>query len=333
MRTVAHDSYSKISAPETLWNAFKSCRSSKRRTPAMAKFELNADRNIILLSKALRDFNYKTSPYRLKIIYDPKKRLISAPSVKDRIVQRAIIDVMGPTYERSFHPFHFACGQGRGPHRACLLALKQNRRFKYRLHLDIRRYFLSIDRNILLSLFGKKLKDSRTLELIKMHLTEGSYVYRSAFAIDALKLDEHPLPSPNAGIAIGAYLSQWSGAFYLNELDHYISRTLKIPGYMRYMDDLLLFQQSEDQLWEAKAVIERWLQEYRYLQLNPKHNVVEPTARAFVYLGYRISRGGVDVSSKLKRRFCRNIRKSGMLGGDNLQRSLASYKGLLMFGC
>ena len=331
MRSVPRGSYARISDPVRLWHAYLACRRNKRRTPSQARFELDADFAVVALSRALREGTYRPSSYRIHVIFDPKKRLIAAPVIRDRILHRALLDDIGPTYARGFSPRSFAWGTGRGPHRAVLAALRLMRRYRFRMHLDVRRYFMEIHRPTLYRLFARRLRDADTLGLIERLVEKGGAIYRRAEAIAALGLDDEPLP-PDSGLAIGSYLSQWSGAFYLDGLDQHVARTLKHPGYLRYMDDLLFFADDGETLERLRRAVADWLGTERRLRLKATGGEIVPTERSGVYLGYRISRGWIDASRKLRRRMIARLRVAAAKGPEALARTEASYRGLLLFG-
>jgi hypothetical protein len=102
MRSVPSGSFERIVTLESLWNAWLKCRHGKRRQPNMAAFDIDADIHIIRLRRALRGGYYRPRRYRLKIVQDPKTRLIATPEIIDRVLQRALLDDIGPTYERGF---------------------------------------------------------------------------------------------------------------------------------------------------------------------------------------------------------------------------------------
>jgi hypothetical protein len=110
-----------------------------------------------------------------------------------------------------------------------------------------------------------------------------------------------------------------------------VKRTLKIPGYQRYMDDCVLFADEKSQLLEARTSIAAWLQEERALDLNPKHLAIEPTHIPAVFLGYRVSRAGISPSRKLRRHLRDRLRSAAARGEEALFRTLRSYQGLLLF--
>jgi RNA-directed DNA polymerase len=144
MRTIPKGSYERLSSLPSLWRAYLACRRGKRRQPRMAAFDLDADRFLCALHRALIAERYQTDPWRLRLIHEPKKRLIAAPSIRDRVVHRAVLDDIGPHYERGFIEHSYTGAKGRGPHRAVLRYQGWLRRYRYRLCLDIRRYFPSI---------------------------------------------------------------------------------------------------------------------------------------------------------------------------------------------
>lgn len=274
--------------------------------------------------------SYRPSPWRIRVIRDPKVRVITAPEVRDRVVHRALLDEIGPSFERSFVATSFAVGHGRGAHRAALRYLTWMRRYRYRLSLDVRQYFPSIHQPTLLALFARRLRDADTLELIERLLAAGGAVYRTEAAEAALDLEVRPHPA-DRGLALGSYLSQWCGGMYLDGLDHFVLRELKIDAYQRYMDDFALFADDRDRLLAARDAIGAWLDQQRKLRLNPKRWHVVATTEPSVYLGYRFTRSGITPSRKLRRRFEQRILAAAEHGGDALRRTLVSYRGLLTF--
>ena len=304
-------------------------RSANRNRNRVAAYDLDADTHVCRIHRQLTGGQYRPGPYRVWSIRDPKTRVVAAPSMDDRVAQRALLDDIGPVYERGFIDQSYAVGTGRGPQRAVLTFLKWLRRYRYRLSLDIRRYFLSVDLAILHGLFARRLDDPRTLELIASMLAEGSAVYRSPVAIEALGLEREPV-LPGRGLPLGGYLSHWSGGLYLDGLDHHVKRVFKIPGYLRYMDDFSLFADDRGQLEDAHQAIREWLASERKLALKSQREGVRPTSQAATVLGFRVSRSGVLPGPKAKRRLERRLRAARSMGVDRLARSLQAYRGMML---
>ncbi|MBM3223194.1 MAG: hypothetical protein FJZ47_05230 [Candidatus Tectomicrobia bacterium] len=328
MRTVRAGSYQRLASQEALWAAWRQCRRGKRRSAAVARFDIDCDQHLLALQRALLRGCYRPAPWRLHVIRDPKTRLIAAPAVRDRVLHHAVLTEIGPVFERRFLDQSFAAGPGRGPHRAALYLLACQRRYAWRLHLDIHAYFLSISHSRLLALFAARLVDAETLELLRLLIAASEQVYQSPLAAAALGAR---CPAPGWGLPLGSWLSQWCGNMYLDGVDHYIKRQLKIPGYARYMDDLVLFADAPAQLLAARTAVAAWLQQERQLQLNPKHLTVESTRTPAVVLGYRLSRAGLSPSRKLRRHLRQRLCSAAAAGEAALVRSIRSYRGLLLF--
>jgi RNA-directed DNA polymerase len=328
MRSVPAGSFERLIAIEALWRAWLRCRDGKRRQPAMAAFDLEADRHLFRLQRELASGAYRPRPYRLTVVQDPKTRLIAAPAIRDRIVQTALIAEIGPTFERGFLPTSFACCRGRGQHRACLAFLAASRRYQFRLGLDVRRYFPSIDRGILQGLFARRLRDAKTRALLGLLIKKGGEIYSTPLAAQVLGLAIDPLP-PGAGLPLGGYLSHWSGGLYLDGLDHFVKRELKIPVYLRYMDDFALFADDAGRLAEAHVAVREWLKSERRLELKPR-GAVEPTTQPATFLGFRIRRAGVLPGPKARRRLRERLDNVGASDLDCFVRSLQAYRGHLL---
>jgi Reverse transcriptase (RNA-dependent DNA polymerase) len=161
-------------------------------------------------------------------------------------------------------------------------------------------------------------------------LQSGGEVYRTPLAVQTLELDRYPL-APDCGLPLGSYLSQWCGTFYLDGLDHFVKRELKVEGYLRYMDDFALFGDDIAALLTARQHIADWLTRKRRLQLNPKRWHIVPTTAPGVFLGYRVSRSSLGPSRKLRRSMQRRLRLAAERGHEPLVRSMQSYRGLLLF--
>jgi Reverse transcriptase (RNA-dependent DNA polymerase) len=188
----------------------------------------------------------------------------------------------------------------------------------------------TIHQPTLCRLLFRKLHDPRTQALIQLLLASGGAVYRTPLAVQVLELERYPVGDA-CGLALGSYLSQWCGTFYLDGLDHFVKRELKIRAYLRYMDDFVLFSNDRSQLVNARAVIAAWLAEERQLRLHPKRWDILPNTHPSIFLGYRISRAGVTPSRKLRRAMPRRLRTAASKGHEALVRSIQSYRGLLLF--
>jgi hypothetical protein len=327
MRSVASGSFERLSSVEALWESWLKCRRGKQRRPAIAAFDLNADKAVFALHRALRSGAYRPSPSHIRLVRDPKLRLVAAPAIRDRIVHTALLNEIAPAYEQGFIDQSYACGTGRGPHRAVLAYLQATRTFRYSLSLDIRRYFASIDHAILMALFAHRLKDEKTLSLLGQTIQTGGQVYQTSFA--TLVLGGKPVPL-NVGLPLGAHLSHWSGGLYLDGLDHFVKRILKCRCYQRYMDDFTLFHDDPEWLEKARDNIADWLLNERRLTLKDPNSPVLSTRQPKSYLGFRVSPAGLAPGPKAKRRLKQRLKQGIDSTPGQLMRSVKSYRGLML---
>ena len=165
--------------------------------------------------------------------------------------------------------------------------------------------------------------------LIQLLLASGGAIYRTPLAVQVLELERYPVDNA-CGLALGSYLSQWCGTFYLDGLDHFVKRELKIRAYLRYMDDFVLFSNDRSQLVNARAVIAAWLAEERCFGYIPNAGMSCPTHPS-IFLGLpdqsRRSYAQPQTTPCHAGAYAPQLSK----GHEALVRSIQSYRGLLLF--
>ncbi|PMK93211.1 RNA-dependent DNA polymerase [Vibrio lentus] len=271
--------FGKIFDFENLLNAAYQCRKGKTKGNSTLVFFNNLEENIIELQNELMWEMYQMSPYRQFYVFEPKRRLISAPHFRDRVIHRAIYNVIEPLFDERYIYDSYACRRNKGTHKGADRAQKFIRRVEakhnkaYALKADISRYFSSIDHYILKSLLNAKLQCNRTKALL--------------FYI----IDNSPSDALGVGIPLGNLTSQIFANVYLNELDQYVKQTLKVKEYVRYMDDFTIIHHDKRQLHEWRKEIELFLWQRLRLKTNSKTQVfpiAKQNGRSLDFLGYRI---------------------------------------------
>lgn len=207
------------------------------------------------------------------------------------------------------------------------------------MHLDVRSYFPSIDLEILRGLIGRQVRDRRFLAVVDRILEAGRGFYDPS-AIRLVARIDRDWPRPGQGLPIGALTSQvFAAHLYLSELDHRIKRVWKVPGYLRYVDDLVLFDNDERRLVVVRDEIAAWLLEARRLRLKVPKARVRSTFGTLWALGHGVSLGGIRPRPRSWRSFraaLRNVVREG--GGDErfsgaaLRSAVASRIEGLLFG-
>lgn len=311
MKTHA-DLYPKICTFPALYRAYQRCRKGKHEKEYTIEFEQDLESNLFSIREDLVEERWQPGPYSRFFVEDPKRRLINAPQFRDRVVHRAVSDVVLPLWEPFIYDT-YACLEGRGTHVAVDRLQQFMRRHPvgtgYVLQLDVRSYFASVDHEILIGLLTKKIRDQRMMRLIRL-------------------IVESYGDSPGTGIPLGNLTSQGFANIYLHELDMFAKHGLRVKQYLRYMDDITLVHDNKRQLWDWRDEIETYLADRLNLQLHPIKQTLTPIDCGVKYLGYRVYRDHVKVLSRNVRRAYKRLKQmeAGRFQGD-ARSSIASWVG------
>lgn len=278
--------WDEVIAFDNLLLAYRKARKGKRSRDEVACFDLNLEYELFSIQQDLVQQQYQPGAYRLFTIYERKKRQISAAPFRDRVVHHALMNVVEPLLDRRFIDDSFACRKDKGVHRAVARYQGWAKRYEYVLKLDVARYFPSIDHDILKQQLRRHLKDDRVLWLFDVILDASP-----PFPHDAIRyLPGDDLFTPlgrRVGIPIGNLTSQFLANLYLNGLDHFIKQRLRVPAYLRYVDDLILLSDKKADLHAWRQSIEQYLLTLRLLVHPAKANIFQRYEGVDV-LGYRV---------------------------------------------
>lgn len=248
---------------------------------------------------------YHPRPYHHFAITDPKLREVYAPDFRDRIAQMWVALQFTPLMEKRFINDTYANRKGKGTLAAVAKAQKYMRqpRHSWGLQLDVYSYFNCINKTTLISQLHSLIERSPLSPIRKWCLTTLTtlIVKHDATAQKNQKKGRQCLLNkiPNhkrlqfqntrhTGLPVGSVTSQLFGNFYLNEIDHYIKHNLRVKGYIRYMDDLLLLADSPEKLQCWKSLIKQYLQSNLDLKLHPCKVKISTVKEGFDYLGFRV---------------------------------------------
>ena len=255
--------YQQLTSWENLRLAYRRAAKGKRGQPGVAAFEHALEDRLVELQDELRAQTYRPGRYTSFYIHEPKRRLISAAPFRDRVVHHALCNVIEPIFERSFIADSYANRIEKGTHRALTRAQELARRYAYVLQCDIRQFFPSIDHAILRSILSRKIVDSEVLWLVEQILASGRGVLAEEYEMVYFPGDNLFAANRPRGLPIGNLTSQFWANVYLNEFDHFVVRTLRCPGYVRYVDDILLFANDKATLWQWKVAVQERLANLR----------------------------------------------------------------------
>lgn len=315
--------FERIISPENLFSAWDSFKSDKRSKPDVLRFEWNLERNIFQLHRDLKNKTYKHSPYEGFYIKDPKQRHIHKATVRDRILHHAVFSVVNPIFEPTFIPTSFSCWVGYGTHKGVEIlekimreASRNNTRSCFVLKCDIRKFFDSVNHEILLSIIKKRIKDVDVAWLLESIVRS----YESA---------------PSRGIPIGNLTSQLFANVYMNELDQFVKHRLKVKHYVRYTDDFTLVSENPEELKKLLSPISEFLENELALKLHSNKSILRSVCQGVDFLGYVIFPEYRLIRSKTKHRMFKKLEKrmeeykTGDITKLNFEQSLQSYLGVL----
>jgi hypothetical protein len=273
---------------ETLREAYARAARGKRTKRDAAAFGADLDANLAGLARDLAEGTYRVGRYHQFTIFDPKERLITAPCFRDRVLHHALTLVCEPVFERLLIADTFACRRGKGREAAVERAMRFAGHHPWFLKLDFRKYFHSIDHQRLLELLARKFKDRRLLDLLGRIIAS----YEVA---------------PGKGLPIGSLTSQHFANFYLAGLDRFVKERLCAGGYVRYMDDLVVWGGDRHWLAAARDRIADFADVDLSLELKPDP-CINRCGFGMDFLGCRVFPSHISLNRRSRVRFRRKLR-------------------------
>ncbi len=326
--------FQRLCDPDELAVALELTVRGKRRRSDVAWLLFRREDVLELLAAELTAGTWRPRRFRQLLLRDPKPRVIARSSIEDRVVHTAIARLLEPAILRRTVDGDFACRVGGGTQRAQLRLLELSRRHEHVVHLDFRSYFASIDLEILRTQLVRMVADRQFLGVVDRLLESGRGLQDSALARRHARMDSD-WPPPGRGLPMGAVTSQLFAAhLYPNPLDHFIKRELKVPGYVRYVDDLFLFGDRRADLGTWRDSVGEFAADRLHLRLKRANAPVLACRGVLHALGVRVSREGLR---PLPRAFRRLKRRAGAAGRgerslEEFERSVQGVMGTLWFG-
>lgn len=281
------DLFDRIASFENLHEAALEARKGKRYKDETARFHQRLGQNLVQLRDELLSGAYQPGEYRTFWIQEPVRRQISAAPYRDRVVHHALCRVTQPLLERSFIFDSYANRTGKGTHAALDRCTEYARRFQYVLQCDIRLFFPSIDHGILLDALTRRIGEENgpALRLIAAILGNSNPQPPADFYFPG---DLLWTPGERRkGLPIGNLTSQLWANFYLDPFDHFIKDRQRAPGYVRYVDDFLIF--SDDKAW-LHDLLDKSRERLAPLRLllHPRKCRLYPVSEGIPFLGFRV---------------------------------------------
>lgn len=314
-KNVSAHSYEDIISVENLLGAWREFVKGKRKKRDVQGFQYRLMDNILELHNDLQHGLYLHGEYWAFKISDPKPRDIHKATVRDRLVHHAIYRTLYRFFDRTWIADSYSCRNAKGTHKAMrrfqaffFKVSKNNTLTCWVLKCDIRKFFASIDHEILCAILGKHISDGQTLSLLWNII----HSFHST--------------SPGKGLPLGNLTSQLLVNIYMNEFDQFAKHTLKGRHYIRYADDFVFL--SEDRKWLESLLprISEFLNTHLALSLHPNKVSIESFASGLDFLGWVHFSDHRVVRTSSKHRMIRNLSE------EKTEARVRSYRGLLSHG-
>lgn len=355
--TGTKDLFNSICSMDNLYRAYQNAKSGKGWYKEVKQIEKRPFYYLAGLQYMLKNHLFKTSEYEIFILNEGKKKrdVYKLPFFPDRIAQWAILQVIEPflvanmtadTYSaiprKGIQPIvndlrgYYKTKRVDGKKKSVwvpsiLLSDEENTRYCYKI--DLHHYYQSINHEVLKQKFRKVFKDPELLWLLD-EIADSINTATEEDLIE-LSLSGEIEVDPNTGIPIGNYMSQYSGNFYLSSFDHWVKEELHVKHYYRYMDDVVIFASSKEELHEIHRKVTAYTRDYLHLNIKGNYQIFPTKVRGVDFVGYRffgeytLLRKSTAINFKRKMRACRKKMENNIPPTYSEWCSFNSYKGWL----
>lgn len=355
--TGTKDLFNSICSMDNLYRAYQNAKSGKGWYKEVKQIEKRPFYYLAGLQYMLKNHLFKTSEYEIFILNEGKKKrdVYKLPFFPDRIAQWAILQVIEPFLVANMTTDTYSAIPGKGIQPivndlrgyyktkrvdgkkksvwvpSILLSDEENTRYCYKI--DLHHYYQSINHEVLKQKFRKVFKDPELLWLLD-EIADSINTATEEDLIE-LSLSGEIEVDPNTGIPIGNYMSQYSGNFYLSSFDHWVKEELHVKHYYRYMDDVVIFASSKEELHEIHRKVTAYTRDYLHLNIKGNYQIFPTKVRGVDFVGYRffgeytLLRKSTAINFKRKMRACKKKMENNIPPTYSEWCSFNSYKGWL----
>lgn len=258
----------RVIAMDNLRAATQRAARGKRHQQHVASFLVDREPQLLALQRELVAHTYRPGRLARFVIHDPKTRVISVAPFRDRVVHHAVIDVLEPYLDRRMIHASFACRRRKGTHAALDYAQAKVRRHAWFLKMDVAQYFASVPHAVVMHTLERMVKDRAVLRLVARIVAAGGQ-----------------MDATERGLPIGNLTSQWLANLVLDALDRAVQEHMRVPGYLRYLDDFVLFADDRTRLRDAHGQVQYVLASLG-LRAKARATMLAPTRDGLPFLGF-----------------------------------------------
>ena len=324
---VARNLFEKMTSLVHIFEYWDHFSRGKRKRKDIQYFERNLEDSVFQLQNDLITLQYQHDAYEHFYVSDPKQRRISKASVKDRLVHQIVYEVLTTVFDRKFIFHSLSSRVGKGTHIGVTMLHRMIRKVSangkqpcYALKMDIKRFFDTINHQILKTLLRKNIADEKALKIIDI-------------IIDSFKVSSGP--SGSVEIPLGNATSQLFANVYLHELDDFIKQELRERYYLRYCDDFIILSNDKNHLESLIFPIREFLIKKLQLDLHPKKLIIRKLTQGIDFVGYVLFFKHTLVRTRTKQRMKKRLKEAyeiflqGKIDGVSLDQRLQSYLRIL----
>ena len=322
---------------ENLYNGYLLACKGKRYKTEVMDYSQHLEENLINSQNHLIHHTYKVKEMREFIEYEPKKRVITVMPFENRVVNCAAYLVLFPIYQRMFYEHSYGSIPGKGALKAVeklqqWLQLVSNKPEKWYLcKMDVTKFFFRIPYEVQMECLSEPLDDPDMIWFLERAIKcDGR-----AFGIPTDAKDvSHCERVPGIGMQVGSLISQLTANVVLNKADQYIKRVLKVPYYLRYMDDMIFLAPSKEKAEQILAAMESFLYDNLGLELNKK-TFIQPASKPVEFVGRIVSKDKIRIRKATSLRMKRNLKRirkeyaKGNIDSKQAFTVLTSYRGIM----
>lgn len=307
--------YNNIISLENLLLAWEEFLKGKRGKKDVVEFELRLMENLLSLHEDLKSKTYKHSAYEAFNISDPKPRNIHKAKVRDRLLRHAIHRILYPYFDKKFIYDSYSYRKNKGIHKAIgrfkkfsLKVSRNNTKTVWVLKCDIRKFFASINKNILIKILEKHILDTDTLWLLQEII--GSFK-----------------TAKGKGLPLGNLTSQLLVNIHMNEFDQWMKYKMKVKYYIRYADDFVILSSNKEYLVNLTSEISEFLSKKLKLALHPNKVFIKTLTSGVDFLGWVHFPNYKILRTTTKRRMFKKLKENNFK-----KESVKSYLGMMKWG-
>jgi len=308
--------YPEMWSMENIKLAHINARKGKAHYQEVQMVNANEEYYLSKIQDMLKDKTFTNSEYKIFIKNDngKEREIYKLPYFPDRIIHHCIMNVLEPIWVNTLITDTYSSLKGRGIHKGVnriTKSLKDKENTTFCLKMDVRKFYPSIDHNILKTIIRQKIKDNDVL-----------------WILDKIIDSTH-------GVPIGNYLSQHFGNLYLSGLDHYMKEQMGCKYYFRYCDDIVILHSDKTHLSKLQIEVSNYLENQLNLTLKNNWQIFPVDKRGIDFLGYCFYHDHIllrkSISIKFKQRMTQIKKEHYHLTPVNILSGVMSYCGWMKY--